>query len=661
METSLRSISKIFNEKIYRIPDYQRGYAWTNKQVRDYWSDVAQLPDDKNHYVGVITLESVASKTYKTWEEDRWIIDGKSYEPYYVVDGQQRLTTTIILIQAIYEVASEKGIDKLNYTDLSEIRKKYIFESHDKEISRSYLFGYEKDNPSYEFLKIKIFNENSTSGYNKEQTIYTNNLENAKQYFRSKLGELHINEIEKVFKKVTQHLLFNIYSIQSDIDVFIAFETMNNRGLRLSNLELLKNRLIYLTTRFSMTDDEKTDLRKMINHAWRSVYHYLGKNKSNPLADDDFLLTHTNMYFPNRTSRVLRKIQLRRLNHLVGSNMSEELSSVLLENVFSAKGNADKEFGAVTPLMIKEYVESISNAVQVWFELNNPSLAKNFSDDEKIWVDKIVRVGYAFRFFAPVLLDFYIKKPSKKESLQLLEAIERFCFLLSVHGGTVFYRPNEAREALDIIDAARSTKEIVELAQTMLQEYTSTSEYVEPLNIRFERIGFYNWSGIRYFLFEYELSLKEKSKSQTQKIDWEQYAIEKDDYITVEHVYPQSSGHNWSTNYSMHSPTHKRALKDSLGNLLPLSKPKNSSLQNKKFAEKIDNGDGVGYRYGSYSENELTSLSDWTPDEILNRGLRLLAFMEERWKIDLGSEEKKIKLLKLSFLRKAPSNQKTLL
>jgi uncharacterized protein with ParB-like and HNH nuclease domain len=109
------------------------------KQIADYWEDIFYLDDNKNHYVGVITLESVPPTTYKSWSEDRWIIESKSFEPYYVVDGQQRLTTTVILIQAICEVATQKKIQKLNYTDIAEIRKKYIFESHDGDISRSLL------------------------------------------------------------------------------------------------------------------------------------------------------------------------------------------------------------------------------------------------------------------------------------------------------------------------------------------------------------------------------------------------------------------------------------------------------------------------------------------------------------------------------------------
>lgn len=155
METQLYSLSKIFTERLFRIPDYQRGYAWGERQLKDFWSDIHQLEEGHNHYTGVLTLEAVDPATYRKWEDDLWIIEAKSFSPFFVVDGQQRLTTCILLIQAILEKL--KSTDKLNYNDKSEIRKKFIFESKDSGISRSYIFGYERDNPSYEYLKTDIF------------------------------------------------------------------------------------------------------------------------------------------------------------------------------------------------------------------------------------------------------------------------------------------------------------------------------------------------------------------------------------------------------------------------------------------------------------------------------------------------------------------------
>lgn len=293
MQTELYSLSKIFTENLFRIPDYQRGYSWEERQLKDFWSDIVLLDLNRDHYTGVLTLEDVPQGIIQSWTEDLWIISSKRYKPYYVVDGQQRLTTSLVLLQCILECTD--GYE-LNYTTTDEIRKKYIFESRDKGVSRSYIFGYEKDNPSYEFLKTRIFEEPSDSYSIGEETIYTQNLKRAKDFFTQILSKLTVSQIEEVYTKLSQHFLFNIYVITGEIDVFVAFETMNNRGKPLSHLELLKNRLIFLSTRFDVDEYERGQLRRTINDSWKTAYHYLGRNQNSPLPDDPFLSTQFLLY-----------------------------------------------------------------------------------------------------------------------------------------------------------------------------------------------------------------------------------------------------------------------------------------------------------------------------------------------------------------------------
>lgn len=274
----------------------------------------------------------MSKDVYRAWPDDLWIISSKSYSPYYVVDGQQRLTTAIILIQSILETLSE-GED-LNYTSKSEIKKKFIFETKDGGISRSYVFGYEKDNPSYEYLKTRIFNEVSDSSEIPQETIYTHNLQGAKAYFVNELSKLNKAEVEVLYKKITQNFLFNLYSISEDIDTYVAFETMNNRGKPLSHLELLKNRLIYLSTRFDGDDHEKKKLRSAINESWKSVYHHLGRNKDKPLDDDLFLLNHFVLYF----SGAMAEAEDRYSDPFtLTRDFRYTYKDYLLENYFSAK------------------------------------------------------------------------------------------------------------------------------------------------------------------------------------------------------------------------------------------------------------------------------------------------------------------------------------
>jgi uncharacterized protein with ParB-like and HNH nuclease domain len=236
VQSELRSLSKIFSESIFRIPDYQRGYSWREKQLKEFWSDLDQLADGHTHYTGVLTLEPVNISDYSRWDDDLWIIQAKRYVPLYVVDGQQRLTTAIVLLQAILERIDDRI--QLNFTSSEEIRKKFIYEVKQVGgLSKSHIFGYEKDNPSYEFLKRKIFLDHSDEHSTVEETIYTSNLELAKRFFSAKLAEMSDGQIEEMYTKLTQHLLFNIFTIEPELDVFVTFETMNNRGKPLSHLD----------------------------------------------------------------------------------------------------------------------------------------------------------------------------------------------------------------------------------------------------------------------------------------------------------------------------------------------------------------------------------------------------------------------------------------
>ena len=98
--------------------------------------------------------------------------------------------------------------------------------------------------------------------------------------------------------------------------MYVTFETMNNRGKPLSNLELLKNRLIYVSTLLNVADADKSRLRRDINECWKKIYHILGKSKERVLLDDEFLVTHFMLYFAKNIDELEKESYTRRYDHL---------------------------------------------------------------------------------------------------------------------------------------------------------------------------------------------------------------------------------------------------------------------------------------------------------------------------------------------------------
>lgn len=648
-------------ESVYRIPDYQRGYSWKEEQLKDFWLDLEQLDGDRRHYTGVLTLEVVPSETWETWEDDRWIIKSRRYKPYYVVDGQQRLTTAIILMQCILECT---GLQQLNYTPVEDIRRKYIFDSKPEELARSYLFGYEKDNPSYEFLKRRIFCETSDRHAPEEDTIYTKNLLSAKEFFTLSLASLNAAELQVLFTKLTQQLVFNVYEIASDIDVFVSFETMNNRGKPLSTLELLKNRLIFLSTRINGPEEADGDkLRRAINDSWKTTYHYLGKNDERPLHDDEFLRTHLSCYYPTHLCKIPARSEDNYENHLRLYQMRlEYFNRFLLNELFTPKrlsaksATANDDLPSLTRQFIYEYSQNLKTSVEYAYHISTPDDSP-FYGPEKVLLEQIGRLsGYTA---SPLLLSIFLKEKDGKKRATFLENLERWLFCQSLVSRTGYVNTRRINPApnfhVEYVSGRTSMSDLSTQLDNIVVEMFRETPLSEMLNdwVK-DGPSYYGWRSIKYFLFEYELDLQKASKSARQKIDWSTFGTEnyKSDYETIEHIYPQRAKDKyWSDRFSHFTLPQKRLLRNSLGNLLALAKPRNSSLGNRSFPEKLGSDKTrTGYRYGSYSENEVALSSDWSAADIVTRGIRMLDFLERRWKVTIGDRQQKLKALGLEFI-----------
>ena len=696
----LESLKNIFKDRIFKIPDYQRGFAWTVRQLNDFWDDLVNVPIDRYHYTGVLTLKKVDKKVWNNWNDEKWIIEERGLKPFHIVDGQQRLTTFVVFIQTLSELIKniEENKDKkdeeifLGSYSLKAIKEEYlVVERPPQFIIKTYKFGYEVDNPSFKFLRHRIFQEPHSGSV--QETFYTLNLENAKNFFRENLTNYYkqfgINEIATIFKKVTQNLMLNVYEISDDFDVFVAFETMNNRGKKLSNLELLKNRLIYLTTLYDeneLKSDERNALRKKINDAWKEVYYQLGKNKQNPLNDDDFLVAHWIMYFQYTREKgddyIRYLLEKKFTPQNIYSKTEIKLSSIQEfeeikesddseQDEVEINGNDELCFSKskLSPTEIEDYVNSLNSAAVHWYNTHNPINNLDLSEDERLWIDRLNRIGIVY--FRPLVTASFLNEAvTSKQRTVLFKAIERFIFIVfrlsrsnSTYRNSEFYKA--ARQLRrgelsieDIIELLNNRMEYCfEKAEESEDEYFDYAAFKNYIGKKFKSGGgFYNWNGLKYFLYEYEM--EKVNLRGSKKFDWVPFVKSEKDKLSIEHIYPQTPTNKcWKESFKEYKKSQLQYFQGTLGNLLPLSRSINSSLQNdcftdKKAAKYNEKKEKIrqGYNDGSHSEIEVASYPEWTPDTILERGLKLIEFMEKRWGIKFEDEFARADLLFLDFM-----------
>ena len=404
----LTSLIGLFNNRIFRIPDYQRGYAWGRHEIEEFWDDLSNLNLGKidYHYTGLLTLEEVTREEVESverWKDDLWIFD-RGFHACYIVDGQQRLVTLLILIRVILDRFT--GDTAISFYHKDDLIKKFFYE----EIGpyQTDIFGYEKNSSSYSYFKRHIVGWDDPSFSEDAPTdLYTENLKAAQAFFREKTENFTPEKLEVILRKMIHSLKFHIYDIDDELEVFLRFETINNRGKELTTLELLKNRLIYLTSLLSEEENAKKELRHRINEVWKTIFELMGKQKDHPLDEEEFLLNHWIMYF----------------NASYKKN-SESYVRFLLNRYFLAK-NVSEEGGLVKIgyNQIQNYIESLLLGVQSWFAMHYPTVS-DFGKEKKDALARMVRIGYGF--YKPLILAAMVKEADEKQLAGLLSVIYRF-------------------------------------------------------------------------------------------------------------------------------------------------------------------------------------------------------------------------------------------
>ncbi len=612
MDNNVVALDKLFLNRVFRVPDYQRGFSWDPLQVGEFLEDLELLRPGRYHYTGTVVVHEPDPDDQLMDE------DGNTYVPVEIVDGQQRLTTIVLLLDGIRRSLSDFADRK----PLSAgIRKNYVAAT---DINGLPLFKLSLNADTDHFFKTSILAD--PPGVEGPQINSERRLAAAKKqvadYISTRVGEEAGTGEEwllALYTKLATQLRFTLYQVGDDAEVGVIFEVMNDRGKPLTNLEKVKNYLLHA----SATLEIDNELAKSVNGAWAEILRQL-------MAADLFSSTDED--------RLLRAHWLAHYNPQPRQ----------WEGSRSVKGEFDllKSSGQHKDLLTRltEYTEGLRASCISYcdaYQPNRPDAFASFKNRPRLrlqvmeWSAKLVRIGVVATFL-PLLIAVRERWPEEPgKYLEVLKLCEAFAFRVyrllgyrSDAGEAALFRTAHglARNGLTFDALINDIK--VELAYRC-----NNAKFLEEITSEGPD-DWYSWRGLRYLLYEYEIALAAKQKSHPQ-VTWDELRSH-DLQDTIEHILPQSIDNQPYWKRRFRKRAHENYMHD-LGNLT-LTKH-NSNYGNKPFPDKKgDPASSVEHCYAKsslYVERGLVEWEDWTAADIDQRRDLLLNWARERWTVDL--------------------------
>lgn len=632
--SAIITFEDVFKDKLFRIPDYQRGYSWGPEQLDQLWIDLENTFIHLNafHFTGTLTvsafegadLEKLKRETPGYTIQDNLVcIKNKSYNAVHLIDGQQRLTTLLILLYILVERLgsefNEKALAK-------SILVKYFRIVENRE--HKYLYGYEIDVPSHQYLIGHIFSDRKMK-VTEPETSYTNNLFRAKEYFLKRTNTFNCKQTTDLIEKITKRLLFsvlNLSEVERNLDISMVFETLNYRGLGLSSLELFKNRLLYLVSKQHTVPNIIKQSREKINKCWSVVYEWLGKNKENELRDNEFLKAFWLVYFSENT--------------MVHADFKAYQKS-LFTDIFRLQ-NYNNDHLKINNL--RHWLPLMAECVKLWFFIHNPYYFKDnrlhfeyrYSDTIQLYLEKINKFpNRSGRYMLNLILAVLVRdlpreddaSKSEDEKLQMLQKVENILKVIERHnvmnfllmGNKTTYRQEDTFRDINYYyrtGAANGNKGLIDVLKVDRVRHFDWD--VATKNIHKEN-RFYSWPGILYVLREMELRSRKKNANTSFSLN---LVYPTDDFPKERKKYPD---------IEVLQKVNRLKYSYSLGNIY-LSRTLRSSAGFFEITERIKGGVARNELI-SKSEEELLKYEKWGTDDVKKRGEKILKFMIDHWEL----------------------------
>ena len=520
MESSTTIIGMTRGNLIF-VPDYQRAYSWdTGKKDSDLKKQVNTFLNDLQDYLksDVVTPYYFGHFLYEK------IGDNK----YAIIDGQQRLTTIVIFVSALFKsIAHERELterEEVILEDMIKRKSSYKFSTvqYDNQLFRDYVIDH---------LKKDHYGIETTSGHR---------LVAAYDYFQDKLQIMNLTTREALLSAVV-NASCTTHIVNGEAEAIQMFIFQNDRGKKPSNLEIIKAQFMYNIHIYGGEDTEALiqEVKNRFEHVYRSI------SDIEEFVDEDAVLTHTlKIYF----------------NSLWESNTIERINAEITK---------------------PDRLDFIKNfTIELDRSFNNISRL-NKDRKESVFIEGALLCG---RF--DIILPFFIKAYTNGIELKEIERMAKALGDLVLRDVVIKTRA-DLRSRLDGVFKSFSTsiEEIIERINYM--KYTTDWWWAYWNNDTLKNAVESNWysnyhSIAKIILWKYENFLIEKEgKAGYAPIS---YSSIKNPHL--EHIAPQTENEEVAAGYDTYDEDFKEKYLLSLGNFLLLSAPHNESIGNRPFASK---------------------------------------------------------------------------
>ena len=589
------SVKKLFSlsDSLFQVPDYQRPYSWKREEVEQLWDDIYEAYKQKkeNYFLG-----SVITVANNSGRQD-------------IVDGQQRITTLIILFCVLRDNYPDlNNDDDIKTEDISVIRQKtiksFIHDSEDRERIKLKPSVFEENAKSPRLCQSSHQNDfdlkilalgalkDIQDKIDKSQVAYK--FLQPALIFKEKLNSLENNERGELVNYLGNYVHFVKITCQNRDSAFTMFQTLNARGMELTNADLIKSDLLKRLHSRHKKDKSKDksfeEAQRSFVDDWKNAEAVIADCEQKSDMEDLFKL-----YVYSKSGSNPKGKTYEEMRKLSDSWESKDWDSNKIINDF-------KDF-------CRLYKERLSNTknknIHCFWYLN--------------WGD------YWRAIFLAALKD----RPDDKEFFNdLAFELRRYYYLNWIAGKTVTAIKQTSFNVIKLIKEKKNMNVIKEKLEEHLQSAGILKIVLERLSS--PAIDEERWVKPLLALIEYDCREGEESE----------YFNVFDRRVHLEHILPRGYIENPSSWRHITNETAERFL-HSLANLTLLRGSKNITAGNKSFKDKIEIYKGKGADKGAtrfeISRKIVDDFHQWNEQDMAKRRNQLLGDLEKALRIDLSS------------------------